>query len=79
MFIPSPFNFISVLFNQLRDCVQFMTAEVARSRKLERLHPLLHIAATLRNVNVHRFTTIEAEKEETIASKVMENSGHLFS
>jgi hypothetical protein len=71
MLIPPPFNFVSIFFDQLGNLVQFMATEIARSRQFKRSHPKLRIPTAFSNVNVHRFTTVKAEKEETISSKVM--------
>jgi hypothetical protein len=75
---PFPFNFVSVLFNQPRDLAQLMATEVARSGQLKWLQPVLRIAPTLGNMNVHRLAPIKAEKEESITKQAMKNGRHLL-
>jgi hypothetical protein len=78
MFIPSPFNFCPVFLNQPCDLIQLVATEVAGPCKFEGSYPILRVSTTFSNIHMHGLATIEAEKEDTIPSKVMENSGHVF-
>lgn len=70
--MPFPFDLLAMLLDKLRHFIQFVVAEVARTRKPRGCIQNLAYARP----RVRRLATIDAEEEQGIAAQVRDNGGH---
>jgi hypothetical protein len=78
MVTPFPFDFISVLLDQLGDFVQLVRAEIAGLLQLQRSQPKLSVSPLFSNMDVDWLAAIQTEEEESIPRQVCKNRWHAF-